>query len=96
MREASSRVVVKWTMGLHIRPVTRLVKIASRFSCEINLVKGDRICDAKHAIKLLTLAAGPDETIEIIAKGKDAEQAVEAIVEFFQSAPEEEGVGSTF
>lgn len=65
--------------GLHARPASLLVKLASSFECEIQLVKDDTEVNAKSILGVMMLAAGPGNIITIVAKGSDEEEAVAAI-----------------
>ena len=66
--------------GLHARPASVFVKLASKFDSEIWVgCNNDRV-NGKSIIGLLTLAAGKGVKIAIEAEGKDAKAAVEALV----------------
>ncbi len=66
--------------GLHARPASAFVKLASKFESEIWVgCDNDRV-NGKSIIGLLTLAAGKGVKIAIEAEGKDAKAAVEALV----------------
>lgn len=65
--------------GLHTRPATELVKCASAFKSEIVLIHRKMRVNAKSLLGILMLAVPKGKKIKIEAKGKDAEQAVEAI-----------------
>lgn len=67
--------------GLHTRPSTELVKCATRFKSQINLIYQDLVVNAKSLLGILTLAAGRGSKIEIDAVGDDAEEAVEQLIE---------------
>ena len=66
--------------GLHARPAAEFVKTAKRFSSEIVVVKGGRQANAKSSLKLMTLGARKGDTLTIRAKGDDAQEAVDALV----------------
>jgi len=66
--------------GLHARPASAFVRLASKFESEIWVgCDNDRV-NGKSIIGLLTLAAGKGVKIAIEAEGKDAKAAVEALV----------------
>ena len=56
---------------------------ASRFACDIKLVKDGMEVNAKSIMGIMTLAAGKGSIIEVTAKGKDEAEAVAAIVDLF-------------
>ncbi|HEY9069100.1 MAG TPA: HPr family phosphocarrier protein [Candidatus Ozemobacteraceae bacterium] len=72
-------VEIKNKFGLHARPASLLVKLASTFDSEVQLVKDDTEVNAKSILGVMMLAAGPGHTVTIIADGHDEEAAVEAI-----------------
>lgn len=80
MAEARSQITIKNHHGLHARPAMVLVDVASGFSADIRIVKGKQAVDAKSIMQLMMLAAVCGTTLEVVAKGSDADQAVEAIV----------------
>ncbi len=72
--------VIQSEPGLHARPASAFVKLASKFESEIWVgCDNDRV-NGKSIIGLLTLAAGKGVKIAIEAEGKDAKAAVEALV----------------
>lgn len=68
--------------GLHARPAGLLVKLASRFSSDINIEYNGKTVNAKSIMGLLTLGIAHGDEIKIIANGADEQEAVEALVEF--------------
>lgn len=71
--------------GLHARPAAQFVKTAKRFSSEIIVVKGERQANAKSSLKIMTLGARKGDILTIRAKGDDAEEAVDALVELISA-----------
>lgn len=67
--------------GLHTRPSTELVKCASGFKSQVNLIYQDLVVNAKSLLGILTLAATRGSRIQIEAEGEDAKEAVETILE---------------
>lgn len=78
------------TLGLHFRPATRLVKLATQFEAEITLSRGDRVLSAKSIMEILLLAAEQGTQITVRATGVDAEKAIDAIASLFARKFEEE------
>jgi phosphocarrier protein HPr len=66
-------------LGLHARAGTQFVQIASKFPCEIMVVKAGNEVNGKSILSLLTLMAPKGTTITIKAKGDRAEDAVAAL-----------------
>jgi phosphocarrier protein len=71
--------------GLHARPAARIVRLASMFESDIELVKDGLDVNGKSIMGVMMLAAECGSSITIRAKGPDAEQAVEALAELVAS-----------
>ncbi len=65
--------------GLHARPAAQLVKLASRYPCEIEVGKDGLMVNAKSIMGVLMLAAEHGSEIEIRCQGADAVEALEAL-----------------
>ena len=66
--------------GVHARPASKIVKLASRFSAEIFVeCSGDRV-NGKSIMGIIALGAGFRSTLCIEAEGEDEEAAVDALV----------------
>jgi phosphocarrier protein len=65
--------------GLHARPAAQMVKLASRFACEVHVGKDDLHVNAKSIMGVLMLAAEKGSHIHIRCEGDDAEQALEEL-----------------
>jgi phosphocarrier protein len=71
--------------GLHARPAARIVRLASTFESDIELVKDGLDVNGKSIMGVMMLAAECGSSITIRAKGSDAEQAVQALAELVES-----------
>jgi phosphocarrier protein len=80
MKEVKGFFIVKNEKGLHTRPATELVKCANTFSCEIRLIYKNLVVNAKSLLGILMMAASKGTKVQIIAKGKDADKAIEALI----------------
>ncbi|NGX37249.1 MAG: Phosphocarrier protein HPr [Chlamydiae bacterium] len=78
IKEKDSFIVVN-EKGLHTRPSTELVKCASKYKSDINLVYQDLRVNAKSLLGILMLAAAKGAKIRIEAEGGDARDAIQAI-----------------
>lgn len=67
-------------VGLHVRPASMLVEIASKFESEIWIEKDGQEANGKSIMSLLLLSAEKGSKIKIKAEGPDAEEAVKALV----------------
>lgn len=78
-------VIVANQQGIHARPSTAFVKLASKFKADVFVeIDGDTI-NGKSIIGLLMLAAGPGSKLKIICEGADAEDAAKALVDLVNS-----------
>ncbi|MCB1082343.1 MAG: HPr family phosphocarrier protein [Chlamydiia bacterium] len=66
--------------GLHTRPATELVKCAQSFKADIFLVYQGLNVNAKSILDILMLCATRGARVEVEAEGRQAEEAVDAIV----------------
>ncbi len=65
--------------GLHARPATRFAEIANSYFSDIRVKAKDKEVNGKSVIELLTLGAERGTDIRIIADGKDADAALDAL-----------------
>ena len=65
--------------GLHARPASTFVRIASSFPCEIFVLKDDIEVNGKSIMGLMMLALGPGQEFSIHANGFREEEAIESL-----------------
>jgi len=83
-------VTVTNKLGIHARPSTAFVKLASTFESDIFIeIAGDTI-NGKSIIGLLMLAAGPGSKLKVICEGPDAQLAAAALVALVESKFDED------
>lgn len=68
-------------LGLHARAGTKFVQLASKFPCEITVIKASNEVNGKSILSLLTLMAPKGTTLTIKAKGDRADEAVAALAQ---------------
>lgn len=81
-------VTVLNALGLHARPAMQFVDTANRFSSDIVVRKGGdhpENADGKSVMEMIILAATQGTPLTIEADGDDAEEAVAALVELFET-----------
>ncbi len=67
--------------GLHMRPSTRFVNLATSFASEISVqFRGTKV-NGKSILDMTLLAAECGSDLEIEARGPDAESALDALAE---------------
>ncbi len=91
-RTASAVVTVSNRLGLHARPATLFVQLASGAQADIAVRRCDQSdpVDGKSVMQMMMLAATQGTKIEITAKGSDAEQAVNSLVALVKSGFQED------
>jgi len=66
-------------LGLHARAAVLLVQTASRFEAEVQVVKDGQTVSGRSIMGVMTLAATQGSTIEVLTRGPQAAEALEAI-----------------
>ncbi|MBC2856096.1 MAG: HPr family phosphocarrier protein [Cetobacterium sp.] len=67
-------VVVKNKAGLHARPSSLFVQVASKFDSEITVICGDEEINGKSIMGLMLLAAEQGRTLILEADGDDEDE----------------------
>lgn len=78
MSKASTTISNK--LGLHARASAKLTKLASSFSCEVWMSKGERRVNAKSIMGVMMLAAGKGSEVQIETLGDREQDALEALL----------------
>jgi phosphocarrier protein len=65
--------------GLHARATAKFVQCASNFDADITVTRCGETVGATSIMGILTLGAGIGSTITVVAKGREAEQALKAL-----------------
>lgn len=66
-------------LGLHARPAALFVKLASRFTSEVQVGSSAMMVNGKSIMGVMMLAAECGSTITIRATGPDASEAMDAL-----------------
>ena len=75
------KVTIKNETGLHARPASELAKLASKFQCNINIILGEKMVNAKSILGIMSLGVKVNTEIEIQCDGEDEEEALKEIIE---------------
>ena len=67
-------------LGLHARASAKLTQLASRFSSEVWMEKGERRINAKSIMGVMMLAAGKGSVVVVETVGEDEQAASAAIL----------------
>ncbi|MBW0000499.1 MAG: phosphoenolpyruvate--protein phosphotransferase [Verrucomicrobia bacterium] len=86
-RSESEPITVEAEHGIHARPAAALADTARRFKSVVEVAgPSGRTADAKSVVALLGLEIGRGQPICIVARGADAQQAVEALSSLARTA----------
>ncbi len=66
-------------LGIHARPAAQFVRAASRFQCDVIVVKDDESVDGKSIMGLMMLAVGCGADITVTTDGSDETECMEAL-----------------
>ncbi len=72
-------------LGLHARAAAKLVTLASKFSCTVELEREQKIVNGKSIMGVMMLAASKGTIITLIANGADESEAIEEIIELINN-----------
>lgn len=86
----SEKVKIQYRIGLHARPAALFVQTAGKFLSDITIEKEDRIVNAKSIMGIMALGVAQGEEVEIVARGEDEKEAIEALVELLNQKSDEE------
>lgn len=87
---ARRQVEITNALGLHMRPATRFVSLALKFASEIRVLYNGSDHNGKSILDLTALGAECGTRIELVARGPDAETAVEALAELVAAFRDED------
>jgi len=71
--------------GLHARPAAEFVRLASRFSSDVELTKGDMTVDGKSIMGVMMLAAELGSRLRLVVRGSDENEALTALAAFLET-----------
>ena len=78
------RVAISNKLGMHARAATRFVQLASKFPCEVTVIKDGQRVNGKSIMGVLMLVASLGTVITIETRGPRAEEAGRALVELVE------------
>ena len=82
--ECQADIEIKNADGLHMRPAMQFVDIANQFESDVTVSNGENNVDGKSIMQMSMLAATCGTALKIIARGPDAQQAIEALRELVE------------
>lgn len=81
----TQKVTVKNEAGLHARPSSVLVKVASRFQSDFFIKMYGYKVNGKSILGVMTLAAECGAEMELIVDGPDEELAIKELTKLFEN-----------
>ena len=82
---ASAKFTIVNDLGLHARAATKLVQLASKYPCEVQLSHQGQSANAKSVMGVLLLCGSKGTVVEVTAAGGQADECVKAIGELIAS-----------
>jgi len=79
--EASGRFKIVNQLGLHARAATKLVQLAAKYPCAIELSRDDQSANGKSVMGVLLLCGSKGTVLDVRATGEGAAECVAAIGE---------------
>lgn len=79
MSEAAGRFTIVNQLGLHARAATKLVQLASRYPCEVEVAREDQTANGKSVMGVLLLCGSKGTIIDVRARGEKSDECVRAI-----------------
>ncbi len=77
MKELKTKIIDP--IGLHARPASELVQVASKYSSDINVKCGGKSVNAKSIITIMSLGVKCGDEVIFEANGSDESEAINAI-----------------
>lgn len=62
-------------LGLHARAAAKLVNVASKHACDIEIGLPERMVNAKSIMSVMLLAASQGTELTLLVQGEEAQQA---------------------
>jgi phosphocarrier protein HPr len=79
--QAIGRFTIVNQLGLHARAATKLVQLASRYPCDVQIARDDQSANGKSVMGVLLLCGSKGTVLEVRATGDQARECVQAIGE---------------
>jgi len=93
-RAVAQQLTIVNRKGLHARASARFVRTAECFDATLSVIKDGASVNGNSIMGLMMLGAGPGSTILVQASGKQAREALEAIVELVNNGFDEDVEGT--
>lgn len=78
----SKTVILHNKLGLHLRPASRIVKIAGKYrDTNVELARGSEVVNAKSILGIMALVAGHGAEVELRCDGPDEDVCLTELVD---------------
>jgi phosphocarrier protein HPr len=79
MSDVTGRFTIVNQLGLHARAATKLVQLASKYPCDVEIAREDQSANGKSVMGVLLLCGSKGTVLEVTARGERADECVTAI-----------------
>jgi phosphocarrier protein len=79
MSDVTGRFTIVNQLGLHARAATKLVQLASKYPCDVEITREDQSANGKSVMGVLLLCGSKGTVLEVRASGDRADECVNAI-----------------
>jgi phosphocarrier protein HPr len=79
MSEATGSFKIINQLGLHARAATKLVQLASKYPCDVEVSRDEQKANGKSVMGVLLLCGSKGTVVDVRANGDQAEECVHAI-----------------
>jgi phosphocarrier protein HPr len=77
--QAEGHFMIVNTLGLHARAATKLVQLASKFPCDVEIAREEQAANGKSVMGVLLLCGSRGTVLDVRATGERAKECVQAI-----------------
>jgi phosphotransferase system HPr (HPr) family protein len=84
------QVVVGNHLGLHMRVASQFVCLARQYNAKVRVLCNGAEADGKSILDIMTLGVGFGMSVELEARGPDAEEAVAALCDLISARLEQD------
>lgn len=84
-KSATGQFLIVNDLGLHARAATKLVQLASKYPCDVEISREGQVANAKSVMGVLLLCGAKGTTVDLRATGDGAADCVKAIGELIAS-----------
>jgi len=82
----TENITLRNKLGLHARPASHLVKIASKYKgTNVEVVRGSEIVNCKSILGVMMLAAGPGTELELRVDGPQEMECLSELVDLINN-----------